>query len=878
MTDSITVLSHSHGRLAKRWLADGTIEPYQDTKQYTVTSVPVADIQALSTLLTKLEGKSHAGVIRGTFKGEEVAKTDPDFKAGLSRKILANFADVPHHWVLIEVDKFEPVVDPQADPEAAIREYITARLPDAFHDASYHWQLSNSAGHEKNAGKLKVHLWFWLAQPANSADLKRWATDYKIDTDKSVLNPVQFHYTAAPVAAPGVVIPVPRRSGFVQSLFDDTVHLDFTRTLALAAPDAAPWDDTADLDLLEIEQARLGWTLPQGRAILADLDPNCDRETWVKTLAAFHFEFHGSEEALDVADEWSATGEKYGGREEVEGRWYSFGKHRGGNIAGGKWLMVQQRERVVHVKYEALEQRKTEIQNAPDEFTLREKICPDIQTDFRLGDLERESLAQALVTAFGKLGTKYGVPVCRKLVVEKRLEKVASERDIPEWLQGWVYVTEDDRFCRQDGAEVLTIQGFNACFNREMPPGDGGAKTAAWQVLDSGMVPLVTRSMYVPFAGPLFTSQDGVSCINTYRPSSVPTAVESLSAAGRHAVSVVMRHLRLICGGREEVVQTFVDWMAHNVQKPGCKIRWAPLIKGVEGDGKSLLGELMAAVMGRANVRNVSPKVLGTDFTGWAEGSALIVLEEIKLTGHNRYDILNALKPFLTNPNVEVHRKGRDGYDTVNTTNYAAFTNYADALPLTDTDRRWWIIFTPFASLNELAAALGAGVARDVLSDYFNTLTGVIQQQPAELRRWLLDHTISASFKPDSAAPMTEEKAVMIGMSVSEEESTVREILEKGGVGIAPDIFASSYLSSEVVMSGSDISLATSGLSRLFSKVGFTRMPKKIKWRGKTEIVWVKGHKHWEPASLRARLNKTLPKGEICDENTGEGSLNDDLF
>lgn len=171
---------------------------------------------------------------------------------------------------------------------------------------------------------------------------------------------------------------------------------------------------------------------------------------------------------------------------------------------------------------------------------------------------------------------------------------------------------------------------------------------------------------------------------------------------------MVMRHLNLLCGGREPVVQTLVDWMAHNVQHPGVKVRWAPLIKGVEGDGKTVLGSIMAAVMGRSNVRNVSPKVLGTDFTGWAEGSCVAVLEEIKLTGHNRYDILNALKPFVTNDSIEVHRKGKDTYDAVNTTNYIAFTNYPDALPLTDTDRRWWIVFSPFTHKDEMEAAIRA--------------------------------------------------------------------------------------------------------------------------------------------------------------------------
>ena len=879
MVDHVTVLSHSHSRLAKRWLSDGSIEPYEDTKQYTVVSHPVASIGDLSALLTRLEGDSHAGVIRGTFRGETVAKKDPEYKAGLSRKIKANFDDVPHNWVLIEVDEFTPKADPLLQTEAAITEYITAALPSEFHDASYHWQLSNSAGHAKNAGKLKVHLWFWLAQKASSEDLKTWATARKIAADKSVLNVVQFHYTAAPIAAPGVVIPVRQRSGFVQGFFGDEVSIDFTRTPVLSGPTEYT-ADADDLLSLVSEGDRLGWTLDQGRSVLMALDANADRAYWVKCLAALHHEFSGDAAALEVAVDWSMTADNFASREDVEQRWASFGKYRGGDVAGGRWLLAQQRERQVHLKYDAVAQWKARIAETQDEFALREKVCPEIRLDFRLDDMGREALSQLLRQTFEGLGTKYPIAQCRTLLAEKRPEKARGDADVPPWLQGWTYVTDDDKFYRIDSEEWLTMQGFNASYNQEMPVNENGevTTTASWQVLNNGRVERVTRGMYLPWAGPLFTSDGGIRCVNTYRPSSVPESVPALSPGGKAAVAAVMRHLRLICGGRESVVSTFVNWMAHNVQFPGVKVRWAPLIKGVEGDGKSLLGDLMAAVMGRSNVRNVSPKVLGTDFTGWAEGSCMVVLEEIKLTGHNRHDILNAVKPFITNGHVEVHRKGQDGYDIVNTTNYIAFTNFADALPLTDTDRRWWIVFTPFTTIEQLAAAIGAGDARSVLGAYFSSLVGMIQKYPAELRRWLLDHQIDADFKPNSAAPMTEEKAVMIGMGVSEEESAVREILEKGGVGISTKIFASSYVMGELLTSGSDVSLATSAWSRLLMRMGYTRSPKKLKWRGKTENVWVLGHKHLEPSELRKTLDETVVDDLFADVPTAKSSEIDDIF
>jgi len=276
-------------------------------------------------------------------------------------------------------------------------------------------------------------------------------------------------------------------------------------------------------------------------------------------------------------------------------------------------------------------------------------------------------------------------------------------------------------------------------------------------------------------------------------------------------------------------------------------------------------------VMGRVNVKNVSPKVLGTDFTGWAEGAALVVLEEIKLTGHNRYDILNALKPFITNDSIEVHPKGGSSYDAINTTNYIAFTNYVDALPLTDTDRRWWIIFTPFATSAEMAAAV-ADVAPN-LGAYFDRLHDAINQHPAELRRWLLSHDISHDFKPNGSAPMTDEKAVMIGMSSSDDEDTVRDILDNaaGLKGVTKTLFASRCMGEALMGSDFDINLNTTARNHLFKKVGFTKLPKKVKWNGEAHSIWVKGAIYMEPHVVREILDKTLPENEW-------GSESDDLF
>lgn len=880
MTDFLTVLTHSRSRLAKLWLADGTISSYDETKHYQVREVPVTGIAGLSAALISLETDANSAVIRGKFKGEAAAAVidAEEHKPRRARKIKALYDDVPHHWVLIEVDKFKPVADPVLEPEAAITEYITSSLPAAFHDVSYHWQLSSSAGHPSNAGVLKTHLWFWLSTPATSDDLKAWAKLAPgMTLDSSVFNSVQFHYCAAPLFADGVADPVPRRRGLFDGLFGDEVELKIAADVGIRTSGTAlaTWGDA---DLMGLSPT-LGWTLEFGREVLFDLDADSDRATWVNDLAALHHEFTGSPEALDLAVEWSETASNFGSRKDVEDRWASFGKYRGGNPITGRWLLKRRADRHAHLKYDAKAEWAKAIEGAADEFAVREKLCPEIAKDTRLDDLGRESLSQLLFKAFLRLGTKYPIAECRKLLVEKRVTNAGHAQDLPKWAQPWKYVTNDDKFFRPDSEEWLSKQGFNARFNRELPRDeDSGPPDASAFVLNDLCLPVVTKSMYLPWAAGVFV-HEGVPCVNTYRPSTAPVPVDKLSAADWAIIKLVTQHIDLLSGGRPEVTATMIDWLAHNVQKPGVKIRWAPLWKGVEGDGKTVMGSLLASVMGRINVRNVSPKVLATDFTGWAEGAAVAVLEEIKLTGHNKFDILNSLKPFITNDSIEVHSKGKDTRESVNTVNYIAFTNYSDALPLGDTDRRWWIVFTPFTSRGDMETAV-RGMAPN-LGIYFDRLHDAIQQHPAVFRRWLLDYRISDTFRPNGSAPMTAEKAVMISMGSSEEEDAVRDVLstceasatpgdERAAVrGVTPNLFSSRCMGDALVLSDADISINGYTRNKLFGQVGFTKLPKKVKWNGEAHLIWVKGGLNPEPELVRQILDKTLPK------NTGDAELLD---
>ena len=96
--------------------------------------------------------------------------------------------------------------------------------------------------------------------------------------------------------------------------------------------DDRPWFDVsalnanapAAIETKPAQQQRSGATIEQLRDFVSKhRDPSHPEPEWWKTVRMIHFETGGSPEGLDLADEWSAKGANYTGREPIEARWNS---------------------------------------------------------------------------------------------------------------------------------------------------------------------------------------------------------------------------------------------------------------------------------------------------------------------------------------------------------------------------------------------------------------------------------------------------------------------------------------------------------------------------------------------------------------------------
>lgn len=241
--DFVTVLRSRGPKLAKTIKASGKVEGYQRALWVQVEERPVNSILDLSANLREVEPDPNRCVIRGKLRSnwrEIMAQHWEEWCADYFRdhnRQLVNpgdgwvlrrqelFEDVPHHWALFDSDAFRPKADPVNDPLAAVQEYV-ALLPTEFDGTSLHLQLSNSAGLPDAAGLFKAHVWFWFDQTYTGAQLKAWALnkwhdkdERRLRVDTAVFEPIQVHYTSAPVLEPGVTLPVMQRTFYLDGGF-----------------------------------------------------------------------------------------------------------------------------------------------------------------------------------------------------------------------------------------------------------------------------------------------------------------------------------------------------------------------------------------------------------------------------------------------------------------------------------------------------------------------------------------------------------------------------------------------------------------------------------------------------------------------------------
>lgn len=556
-----------------------------------------------------------------------------------------------------------------------------------------------------------------------------------------------------------------------------------------------------------------------------------DYEQWINIGAALYHQYDGDEFGLTLWHEWSETADNYDG-DSLDRHWKSF------DIKGKKRAPLTARLILKLAREAASTESLAQSMRLKDLFLQAKDLGDWDKAKNAAREAEVDSLARSALAVVAKetrdriLGAK--TPLVE---IKKAIAYHPKNADLtPKWCDGWVYDTEVDRFFHLSRKHSVTQQGFNAMYDRRaltkkdiIDGKSSPTSSASHLALNTYKIPAVDGTRYMPGLDEIFTTTEGTFA-NLYAEHEIPEVPEVLTPQDKRSVRLVERHLKHLLPKDE--IPLFLDFISWIVQNPGKHMNYACLLQGVEGDGKTFFAEMLRAVMGTSNVTMLNAHILHSQFTDWTVGQCLACVEEVRLVNDgNKYEVLNRIKPNITNKVIEVHPKGKPIFNALNTTSYLLFSNFKDALPLDDNSRRYMVFFSRWQNKNAIARFNAEN------PDYYEDLYATIELSPGALRKWLLEHQQEPNFKPKGNAPDTSAKSHMVFLSKPEFVQQMEAAIRANECHlVGPDIVTSSGLANVMMRRGCDYP-APKTLANMLSRNGMESLGK-MKIDGEYVTVW----------------------------------------
>lgn len=262
-----------------------------------------------------------------------------------------------------------------------------------------------------------------------------------------------------------------------------------------------------------------------------------------------------------------------------------------------------------------------------------------------------------------------------------------------------------------------------------------------------------------------------------------------------------LRHLEKMLPNEDDRAK-LLAYMAAVKQYPGRKFQWWPVIQGVEGNGKSLIGAIMTHAVGQEYTHAPNAHAMARDgnkFNGWIYRKLLVIVEEISLS--TKRDFLDEFKVIVTNERIPIEKKGQDQINGDNRANGFLFTNYKDGVPISVDTRRYGIFYTAQQEVEHLARA---GMTATYFADLWDWVYGRgayagwgANYGAAVVCNYLQNYPIPDELNPAglaSRAPVTTSTAEALVVSLGRVEQEILDAIDEGRPGFAGGWVSSKYL------------------------------------------------------------------------------------
>lgn len=284
--------------------------------------------------------------------------------------------------------------------------------------------------------------------------------------------------------------------------------------------------------------------------------------------------------------------------------------------------------------------------------------------------------------------------------------------------------------------------------------------------------PKVSTTCFRPELPPCTVAEEeGRQMVNSYVP------IPDQSKPGD--VTPFLTHMSKLLPDQQDQ-NIFISYLAAMVQHVGVKFQWTPLIQGCEGNGKSFFTYCMEYIIGTKYSHRPKASEVGSRFNSWIERKLFIGIEELYVA--DRRELVDALKPLITDLRIPVEGKGVDQKNADNRANFIMCSNHKDAVLKNENDRRYCVFYT---AQQERADIIRAGMTGDYFQDLYEWLRG---DGWKHVWYYLKTYQIPDELNPAklcTRAPQTSSTGEAIEMSIGPVEQEVMEAVSQGRSGFA---------------------------------------------------------------------------------------------
>lgn len=385
----------------------------------------------------------------------------------------------------------------------------------------------------------------------------------------------------------------------------------------------------------------------------------------------------------------------------------------------------------------------------------------------------------------------------------------------------------------EDLCQILMPEGVlldKARFDNRFPgvifsiTSDGTKPTmSAWEAFVQSQVysfPKVRGLFFSPTDAPgAVVWKDGMQYINSWVP------VQTESTPGDYMP--FWAHLKKILPNGLDADILFY-YMCAMVQHEGTKFQWCPFIQGVEGNGKSIICEVMEHCIGPRYTHRGNAAKLGSEHNAELYGKTFLRFDEVKVD-HQKGNIWETIKTMVTETKLEIRAMYTDKVTRDVCFNMILLSNHKNGIRKTRNDRRLCTLFCAQQNLGDL---LRDGMIDDVTgqsSTYFDGLWHWLETGGYAI----VNHALRTTQIPDRynpagscrRAPDTTSTVEAITEGMGNAEQELLEAIHVGAKGFRDGWVSSDDMDILLMRVGKGNAIPRKQRAQLLFTLGYTTHP-----------------------------------------------------